>query len=146
MTLPQSALGLAALTLAASLDIHADTLSPWRKVSLLFSPKTRLFVEVAEKKRYEIRGGTRQYFLDGEKGGPVVNVCKGHQHGDQLRLRCDRKGGLRGSAKPIPWWWNYKAKIEGDRIIIYAVGQKDGPFDTGEDVKAHFRGLIDYAF
>ncbi|MBT9096461.1 hypothetical protein KFZ76_01900 [Methylovulum psychrotolerans] len=146
MTLQPAAALLAALTLTASLNLHADTLLPWRKVTILFSPKTRLFVEGVDKKRYEIRGGARQHFLDDEKGGPVVNVCKGRVSGDQLSLRCDRKGGLRGSAKPIPWWWRYKAKIEGDNVIIDAVSQKDGVFESGEEIEAHFRGEIDYAF
>ncbi len=146
MTLQATAALLAVLTLTASLNLHADPLLPWRKIPILFSPKTRLFVAGADNKRHELRGGARQYFLNDEKGGPVVNVCKGRVSGDQLRLRCDRKGGFRYAAKPIPWWWNYKAKIEGDNVIIYAVSDKDGVFESGEAIEAHFRDSIDYAF
>ncbi|MBT9096462.1 hypothetical protein KFZ76_01905 [Methylovulum psychrotolerans] len=136
---PAAAL-LAALALAASLTAHADNLLPWRKIKLLNDPKTRIFIEGAKGQRQEIPGGARQHFLDEEKDEAVANLCKGHVSGDQLRLRCDRKGGMLNNeeTKHVPWWWNYKAKIEGDSIIIYAVSQKDEPFEIGEEVQSHF--------
>jgi hypothetical protein len=141
MTLPQSAtVLLAALTLAASLTASADNLLPWRKIKLLNDPKTRLFIEGDKGKRQEIPGGIRQYFLKNE-GGDLINLCKGRQQGNQLQLRCDRKGGMfdeTATPQHQPWWWNYKAKIAGDRVIIYAIGQKDGAFDTGTEVEEHF--------
>jgi hypothetical protein len=119
---------------------QASEFIPWRKVKILFDSKTKLFIEGNERNLYEIDGGTRKYFLDSEKGSPVVNICKAYESDSMLIIRCDRKGGFRitSTSAPVPLWWRYKARIEGKKVIIFAVSQKDGQFESGQAIEDHF--------
>ena len=129
---------LLVLLIIGSVTVQADSFVPWRKVSILNNSKTEIFIEGNERKQYKIADSAKDYFLDEEKGGSVVNVCKAIQTSSNLLLRCDRKGGFRDSAKPRAWWWNYKARIERNKVIIFSVSQKDGEFESGEAIENHF--------
>jgi hypothetical protein len=120
-----------------------DKLVPWRNIRVLNDPTTQLIVEGEKGKVYRISGGIRGYLLNGEKGGPAVNICRAFEKGANLFLRCDRKGGFRDGPSPRPWWWRYEAVIEGSTVRIVSVSQKDGPFERGERVSEHFHDDIE---
>ncbi|MGA2871919.1 MAG: hypothetical protein ABSF34_22500 [Verrucomicrobiota bacterium] len=124
-------------------DFPTDKLMPWRKMRVLNDPNTQLVVQGANGKIYKIPGGVRAYFLNNEKGGPAVNVCRGIEKGDDVFIRCDRKGGFRNGPHPQPWWWRYEAVIEGSTVRIVSVSQKDGPLERGERVSDHFHDDIE---
>lgn len=130
------------VTSVASASDEKDLL-PWRRVALLANSHTQLEIEADKGKIYKIPNGTKSYFLQNEKGGPAVNICKAALHGDELFIRCDRKGGFRDGPKPRPWWWRYKARVQGDVVTITAVSQKDGPLESGEAVYNHFHSDLE---
>jgi hypothetical protein len=137
----------AAIVLAlGSVSVAADEfpggLVPWRQIRILNDPSTQLAIEGEQGKVFKIPGGIRAHFLDGEKGGPAVNVCRAVEKGVNLFLRCERKGGFRDGPRPRTWWWRYEAVIDGKTVRIVSVSQKDGPLERGESVSDHFHDYI----